>query len=61
MKNKKWYYKICNENDETILYCSVDLPVKAEKLAEFLGFEEFNYTVTEISEKEYFENIENEE
>lgn len=61
MDNKKWYYKFCNENDEEILYCSVDLPVKPEKLPEILGIEKFNYTVTKISEQEYLANTNNEE
>lgn len=57
----KWYYKLFNDNEEETLYCAVNLPVKSEKLAEFLGFEKFNYTVTEISEREYIESTEIEE
>lgn len=61
MKNKKWYYELFNGNEEETLYCAVNLHIKPEKLAEFLGFKKFNYTATEISEKEYLENTENEE
>lgn len=56
MEEKKWYYKFENGNEEETLYCAVNLPVKSEKIADFLGLEDFNYTVTQISKEEYEEN-----
>lgn len=62
MKNKKWYYKLYNDNnEEEVCYCAVNMPINSEMIAEILGIEKFNYTVTEISEEEYLENTENEE
>ena len=53
---KKWYYKLYNEKSKETFYCSLNIPIKAEKIIEFLGLEEFNYIAVEISEDEYIIN-----
>lgn len=52
MTDEKYYYELSNENTGESLLCSVDLPIKSEKLPELCCLD--GYTARQVS-KEYFE------
>ena len=53
------YYKIKHKGTQEELYAKCDLPVKAEKLCEILGLDEFTAEI--ISKEEYDRETDDEE
>lgn len=61
MSNSKYYYEITDNKTKESLYVSVNLPVKADKLIEFMGIEAVyknGAKVKRISKKKYEEETE---
>lgn len=52
MADEKCYYELSNENTGESLLCSMNLPIKPEKLPEMFCLD--GYTARQVS-KEYFE------
>lgn len=56
---QKWYYRITETESGEYCFATVSLPIKEEKLCEFLGLK--GYTAKQISKEEYEEESEDTE
>lgn len=55
----KFYYRITRKEDEEILFAAVGLPIKAEKLCEFIGLGD-GFAAEQISKEEYEAGVDEE-